>query len=66
MSAGLATLKPDFSWVTFSGIEMAVGGTGRFSNASGTATRKGSTRFSDNTGSYEIVGTLAYAASDGR
>ena len=32
-STGLATLKPDFSGVTFSGIETAVGGTGRFSNS---------------------------------
>lgn len=64
-SAGLATLKPDFSGVTFSGVETAVGGTGRFSNASGSATRIGSTRFSDNVGSYEHVGTLTYAASDG-
>lgn len=59
-SAGIATLKPDFSGVTFSAIETVVGGTGRFSNASGRATRIGSTRFSDNTGSYKNVGELTY------
>ncbi|MGQ0641335.1 MAG: hypothetical protein ACT4P6_11290 [Gemmatimonadaceae bacterium] len=64
-SSGIATLKPDFSGVTFSAIEIAVGGTGRFQNATGRATRIGSTRFSDLRGSYRNVGELAYSASDG-
>jgi hypothetical protein len=62
-SAGIATLKPDFSGVTFSAIEVAAGGTGRFRNATGRATRLGSTRFSDNIGSYRNVGELTYGAS---
>ena len=61
---GIATLKPDFSGVTFAGTETAIGGTGRFSNASGVATRIGSTRFSDSIGSYDHAGTLTFAASD--
>lgn len=64
--AGIATLKPDFSGVTFSGTETVVGGTGRFSHASGSATRIGSTRFSDFNGSYEHVGTLTYDAAHRR
>ena len=65
-TAGQATLKPDFSGVTFSNIETVTGGTGRFANASGSATRIGSTNFSDGSATWEIVGTLTYAASDRR
>ena len=65
-TAGQATLKPDFSGVTFSNIETVTGGTGRFANASGSATRIGSTRFSDASATWEIVGTLTYDASDRR
>ena len=65
-SVGRATLKPDFSGVTFLGIETAVGGTGRFINASGSATRKGSTRFSDLSASYEILGTLTISTDAAR
>lgn len=61
-STGIAVLTPDFSGVTFSGIEIAVGGTGRFRNARGRATRIGSTRFSDNQGAYANVGELVYGA----
>lgn len=64
VGAGIATLKPDFSGVTFAGTETAVGGTGRFSNASGVASRIGSTRFSDSSGSYEHEGMLTYDPSD--
>jgi hypothetical protein len=64
VGAAIATLTPDFSGITFAGTETAVGGTGRFSNASGVATRIGSTRFSDSRGSYEHLGTLTYDASD--
>jgi hypothetical protein len=61
---GVAALNSDFSGVTFSLIETVVGGTGRFANASGSATRMGSSRFSDGKGSWEISGTLMYAVLD--
>jgi hypothetical protein len=57
-SKGRAVLKADFSGVTFTGVETAAGGTGRFFHATGTATRTGGTRFSDNSGSYANVGEL--------
>jgi hypothetical protein len=63
---GLATLNSDFSGITFSSNETVVGGTGRFANASGSATRMGSSRFSDGKGSWEISGVLTYAASGRR
>jgi hypothetical protein len=65
-SSGLATLHPDFSGVTFSYVETVVSGTGRFSNASGGATRSGSSRFGDGREIYKISGTLTYATSDRR
>jgi len=65
-TTGTAVLKPDFSGVIFSNIETVTGGTGRFANASGSATRIGSTNFSDGSAIWEIVGTLTYAASDRR
>ena len=63
-SVGTAQFKPDYSGVTFSGVETVTGGTGRFANATGSATRVGSTRFSDGSGSWVNIGTLAYSASD--
>jgi hypothetical protein len=63
-TVGTATLKPDFSGVNFSNIETVTGGTGRFANATGTATRIGSSTFSDGTGVWVIQGTISYAASD--
>lgn len=63
---GLAMLLGDRSGVTFSFNESVVSGTGRFANASGSATRMGSSRFSDGKGSWEISGTLTYAASGRR
>jgi hypothetical protein len=63
-TTGTAVLKPDFSGVIFSNIETVTGGTGRFANASGTATRIGSTVFSDGTATWEIQGTLTYAGAD--
>ena len=63
-TVGTATLKPDFSGVNFSNIETVVGGTGRFANATGTATRIGSSNFSDGTGTWVIKGTLTYDATD--
>jgi hypothetical protein len=65
-TTGTAVLKPDFSGVTFSNIETVTGGTGRFANASGSATRIGSTNFSDGSATWEIQGTLTYDASDRR
>jgi hypothetical protein len=65
-TTGTAVLKPDFSGVTFSNIETVTGGTGRFTNASGTATRIGSTNFSDGSATWETLGTLTHAASDRR
>ena len=65
-TVGQATLKPDFSGVTFSNIETVTGGTGRFANASGSATRIGSTTFSDGSATWDILGTLTYDASDRR
>jgi hypothetical protein len=59
-STGIAVFTPDFSGVTFSGIEIAAGGTGKLRNARGRATRIGSTRLSDNQGSYANVGELVY------
>jgi hypothetical protein len=63
-TTGYAVLKSDFSGVNFFNTETVTGGTGRFANATGTATRNGSTNFSDGSGTWEIVGTLTYAASD--
>src|SRR5688572_1379160 len=65
-TTGYAVLKPDFSGVNFFNTEIVTGGTGRFANASGTATRNGSTNFSDGGGTWDIVGTITYAASDRR
>ena len=63
-SVGTAQFKADYSGVTFSGIETVTGGTGRFTNATGSATRVGSSQFSDGRGSWVNIGTLAYSASD--
>ena len=65
-TTGYAILKPDFSGVNFFNTETVTGGTGRFANATGTATRNGSSNFSDGSGTWEIEGTLTYAASDRR
>ena len=65
-TAGYAVLKPDFSGVNFFNTETVTGGTGRFANASGNATRIGSTNFSDGSATWEILGTLTYNASDRR
>jgi hypothetical protein len=62
--SGLATLNSDLRGMTFSFNEIVVSGTGRFANASGSATRIGSSRFSDGKGSWEISGMLTYAALD--
>ena len=58
-SEGSFVPNSDGSGVTFTGIETIVGGTGRFHDAAGTATRTGSIQFGNpNTGSYELTGTL--------
>ncbi|MEO7712554.1 MAG: hypothetical protein ABIV10_06505 [Gemmatimonadaceae bacterium] len=58
-SEGSFIPNSDGSGVTFTAIETIVGGTGRFHDVAGTATRTGSIRFgSPNTGSYELTGTL--------
>ena len=58
-SEGSFTPNSDGSGGTFTGIETIVGGTGRFHDVAGTATRAGSIRFGNpNTGSYELTGTL--------
>jgi hypothetical protein len=63
-TTGYAVLKPDFSGVNFFNTETVTGGTGRFVNASGTATRIGSSNFSDGSGTWVIQGTITFAGSD--
>jgi hypothetical protein len=63
-TTGYAVLKPDLSGVNFFNTETITGGTGRFANASGSATRNGSSNFSDGSGTWVIVGTITYAGSD--
>jgi hypothetical protein len=65
-TTGHAVLKPDFSGVNFFNTETVTGGTGRFANATGSATRNGSTNFSDGSGTWVIQGTLTYASADRR
>lgn len=58
---GVAT--PTATGLSLSGIETAVGGTGRFVNARGSATLEGAVRFtgpSSTTGSYELSGHIEY------
>ena len=60
-NAGVAT--PTADGLTLSGIETAVGGTGRFANASGTAALNGAVRFtsaSTTVGSYTLDGRLTF------
>jgi hypothetical protein len=65
-TTGYAVLKPDFSGVNFFNTETVTGGTGRFASATGTATRNGSSNFSDGSGTWVIQGTITYAGSDRR
>src|SRR5687767_9792857 len=65
-TTGTAVLKPDFSGVIFTNVETVTGGTGRFANASGSASRIGSTVFSNGSATWEILGTITYASSDGK
>jgi hypothetical protein len=60
-NVGVAT--PTADGLLLEGIETAVGGTGRFENASGTATLAGSVRFtsaSTTIGSYTLDGRLSF------
>jgi hypothetical protein len=60
-NVGVAT--PTADGLSLNGIETAVGGTGRFENASGTATLAGSVRFtsaSTTIGSYTLDGRLSF------
>jgi hypothetical protein len=53
------------AWIAFGWVPAElVPGTGRFANASGTATRIASTNFSDGRATCVILGTVTYAASD--
>jgi hypothetical protein len=51
--------------VTFSGTLTFVGGTGRFTRATGTVSFAGAAEFVTNTGFFTVDGTLTYDASDG-
>lgn len=56
----IAEVKQDLSGMTFTGVETVTGGTGRFANATGSATRIGSTSRGDRSGSWVNIGTLAF------
>lgn len=54
---------PNAAGLSLTGTETAVGGTGRFANATGIAALNGSVRFTgpaSTTGSYSLSGTLSY------
>ena len=57
-NAGFAT--PTATGLDLSGIETAVGGTGRFAGASGQATFSGTASLATNTGAFSFEGTVAY------
>jgi hypothetical protein len=60
-NVGVAT--PSAQGLSLNGIESAAGGTGRFANASGSATLSGAVRFTSATttiGSYSLVGRLTF------
>ena len=60
---GIATPTPDGLGVSLAGTETAVGGTGRFAGASGSATITGLSFLSGpkaGTGSYDLLGTLSF------
>ena len=62
-TTNIGVASPTTSGLSLSGTETAVGGTGRFTNASGTAHVEGAVAFtgpSSTTGSYELSGTLQY------
>ena len=57
---GTGQLDPVSGEVTFVGTEMYQGGTGRFANATGSATAQGSASVYTNLGSFTIKGQIAY------
>jgi len=60
---GIATPTPDGLGVSLAGTETAVGGTGRFAGASGSAAITGLSFLSGpkaGTGSYDLLGTLSF------
>ena len=62
-TTNLGVATPSASGLTLAGTETAVGGTGRFANASGTASLAGAVAFTSattTTGSYSLDGTLTY------
>ena len=66
-NVGVGTPASDFPGVVLTGTETAAGGTGRFTEATGTATITGSAVLAGpaaNTGEFTVSGTLGYAASD--
>ncbi len=62
-TTNVGTASPSPTGLSLSGTETAVGGTGRFEGASGTATLTGAVRFTGpvtTTGSYSLSGRLDY------
>jgi hypothetical protein len=57
---GTGQLDPVSGEVTFVGTETYQGGTGRFANATGSATAQGSASVFTNLGSFTIQGRIAY------
>jgi hypothetical protein len=62
ISSGSFTPLPEGTGGTFAGIETVVGGTGRFRDAVGAATRAGRIAFGNpNVGAYTLRGTVTLA-----
>ena len=62
-TTGVGVATPTATGLSLSGIETAAGGTGRFENASGTATLTGAVRFTgpaSTIGAYSLDGRLSY------
>lgn len=62
-TTNIGVASPTASGLSLSGTETAIGGTGQFTNASGTAHLEGAVAFtgpSSTTGSYELSGMLEY------
>ena len=57
---GTGQLDPVTGEVTFVGIETYLGGTGRFANATGSATAQGSASIFTNLGTFTVKGRIAY------
>lgn len=62
-TTNIGVASPNATGLSLTGTETAIGGTGRFANATGTAALSGSVRFTglaSTTGSYSLSGTLNY------